>query len=82
MYVGLVTCAAIFIGGAVVGCGTSAPQQRAKSTQPVRYLGVYEPDAPDSYTGVDKFAQDVTRQPNLVSYYSPWFEPFKVGFAT
>jgi hypothetical protein len=50
------------------------------STQSVRYLGVYEPDAPGSYAGVDQFAQAIGRQPNLVSYYSPWLEPFQLNF--
>jgi Glycosyl hydrolase family 26 len=52
------------------------------STQAVRYLGVYEPDAPSSYTGINRFAQAIDKQPNLVSYYSPWLEPFQLGFAT
>jgi hypothetical protein len=37
-------------------------------TQSERYLGVYEPDAPGSYNGIDQFAQAIGRQPNLVSY--------------
>jgi mannan endo-1,4-beta-mannosidase len=83
-YIGLVTCIAAFIGsGAVVGCArTSDAPPRVHSAQPVRYLGVYEPDAPGSYAGTDHFAQAVGRQPNLVSYYSPWLEPFQAGFAT
>ncbi len=47
----------------------------------VRYLGVYEPDAPTSYTQVSQFAQAIDWQPNLVSYYSAWGVPFKAGFA-
>jgi hypothetical protein len=82
-YVGLVTCAAIFIAGVIVaGCAmTSDPPPGPHSTQPVPYLGVAEPDAPGSYTGVDEFAQAINRQPNLVSYYSPWLEPFQADFA-
>lgn len=48
----------------------------------VPYLGIYEPDAPGSYAGLDQVAQSIGRQPNLVSYYSPWLAPFQVGFAT
>jgi len=48
----------------------------------VRYLGVFEPDAPASYAGVDQFAQAIGRQPNLVAYYSRWSVPFQVRFAT
>ncbi len=51
------------------------------SVQSVRYLGLYEPDAPASYTGIDDFAQAIGRQPNIVSYYNPWLEPFQAGFA-
>jgi mannan endo-1,4-beta-mannosidase len=50
-------------------------------TQSEHYLGVYEPDAPGSYNGIDQFAQAIGRQPNLVSYYSSWLEPFQTGFA-
>jgi mannan endo-1,4-beta-mannosidase len=47
----------------------------------IRYLGVYERDAPQSYAGIRTFARTVGRQPNLVSYYSGWFEPFQTAFA-
>jgi hypothetical protein len=50
-------------------------------TKTVRYLGVYEPDAPRTYAGVDQFAQAIGTQPNLVSYYSSWLERFQAGFA-
>jgi len=50
-------------------------------TQSEHYLGVYEPDAPGSYNGINQFAQAIGRQPNLVSYYSSWLEPFAAGFA-
>jgi len=49
--------------------------------QAVRYLGVYEPDAPSSYADLNQFARTIGRQPNLVSYYSPWGEPFQSNFA-
>lgn len=45
------------------------------------YLGVYEPTSPDSYSGVDKFSQLIGRSPNIVPYYSSWFEPFQLSFA-
>ncbi len=51
------------------------------SVQSVRYLGLYEPDAPAAYTGIDRFAQAIGRQPNIVSYYNPWLKPFQAGFA-
>jgi len=45
------------------------------------YLGVYERGAIWSYAPIDRFAQAAGRQPNVVSYYSGWPEPFHVGFA-
>lgn len=59
----------------------TSPVQPVHSEQSVRYLGVYEPDAPGSYTGINQFAQAIGRQPNVVLYYSQWFEPFNIGFA-
>jgi mannan endo-1,4-beta-mannosidase len=47
----------------------------------IRYLGVYERDAPQSYAGIKQFARTVGREPNLVSYYSGWYEPFQTAFA-
>jgi hypothetical protein len=56
--------------------GSTAPQ-----SQSVRYLGVYEPGSPSTYSGVEEFAKNVGRQPNLVSYYSGWGEKFQASFA-
>jgi len=61
---------------------TQASPAPAKSqSQPVRYLGVYEPDTPYTYSGVEQFAKAIGRQPNLVSYYSGWGEVFQKNFA-
>ena len=81
-YAGLLACAAI-----IVCAGTAAIVQpwttgTSHLTRSVRYLGVYEPDAPGSTAGVDQFTHDIGKQPNLVSYYSPWQEAFQRGFAT
>jgi mannan endo-1,4-beta-mannosidase len=54
-------------------------------TLPVKsdsYLGVYEPGAPASYTGITHFTAKTGIKPRLVVYYSGWFEPFQKGFAT
>lgn len=59
-----------------------APWRSAYATQSVRYLGVYEPDSPHSYTGLESFARAIGRQPNLVTYYSSWGVPFQTSFAT
>jgi len=45
------------------------------------YLGVYEDNAPPNYQPIEKFAQTVGKQPNLVGYFSGWTEPFNTAFA-
>ena len=79
----IVICAAVVI--VVVKVSGNAPATRVSpapaQSQPIRYLGVYEPDAPGSYTGIEQFGQAVGRQPNLVSYYSGWGEQFRTAFA-
>lgn len=77
--VALVGCAAVLIGAVAVIAW--APWRSAHSTQPVRYLGAAESDAPYSYAGLDQFAQRIGRQPNLVVYYSRWLDPFQASFA-
>jgi hypothetical protein len=85
---GLVALAALVVAVALIvvvvkvsGSRTQAPSSPTVQTQQVRYLGVYEPSAPSTYTGVEQFAQAVGRQPNLVSYYSGWNEVFQLAFA-
>jgi hypothetical protein len=82
--VGLVACiagiAAVVLAVAILR--VSAPHTPSASGPPqVRYLGVYEPGVPDSYSGIEQFARAVGRQPNLVSYYSGWGEQFQESFA-
>jgi mannan endo-1,4-beta-mannosidase len=85
-YIGLVTCVILVLVATVVVAhrmlSRSDGATVSKSTNIVRYLGVYEPDTPNSYERIDQFAQAVGRQPNIVMYYSPWLEKFQVGFAT
>ena len=82
-YVAFLTCAVLVLG-AGVALFVIKPwvNKSIHPVQSVRYLGVYQPDAPGTYAGVDQFAQAIGRQPNLVSYYSRWLEPFQVSFAT
>ena len=56
------------------------------SVQSVRYLGLYEPDAPASYTGVDRFAQAIgratehrVRRQSVAQAVSGRFRPFGRG---
>lgn len=46
-----------------------------------RYIGVYEPGAPQSYKPVAKFAEATRENPGIALYYSSWWEPFQVKFA-
>ena len=82
--VGLAACAVVIVGAAAA-LTVVLTQPRATGpdpSTPLRYLGVHEPDSPGSYAGVEQFAQAIGRQPNLVSYYSPWLSPFEGSFAT
>ena len=87
-YVGVVVCAAVIIGAATTlvvarpWVHRPKPIPRVKLAHHPVYIGVYEPDAPFSYSEVNQFAQAIGRQPNLVSYYSPWLWPFESSFAT
>jgi glycosyl hydrolase family 26 len=51
-------------------------------TTPQSYLGVYVNGTPASYAGVTAFANATGARPDLVMYYSGWYEPFPLGFAT
>lgn len=84
MIVAIAAAALVVIG---VGVGflvenLSSPSYPIHPTKFVRYFGLHEPDAPNSYSGIDQFAQSAGRQPNIVSYYSPWLESFQAGFAS
>jgi glycosyl hydrolase family 26 len=45
------------------------------------YLGVYAKGVPASYDGVTTFTSAIGTRPDVVMYYSGWFEPFQAGFA-
>jgi mannan endo-1,4-beta-mannosidase len=51
-------------------------------TTPQSYLGVFAKGAPASYAGVTAFTNATGAKPDVVMYYSGWFVPFPVGFAT
>src|SRR5215472_17334655 len=81
-YIFFAACAVVIIGIAVALAVIWPWTTGSAHSRSVRYLGVFEPDAPASYAGVDQFAQAIGRQPNLVAYYSRWSVPFQVRFAT
>ena len=50
-------------------------------TAPQSWLGLYTPQSPHSYAGVDSFTSQAGVRPNLDMYYSGWREPFQASFA-
>lgn len=83
---GLTTFAAVVTVAAMAFIWYSRSREIPPARPPVhqssiRYLGVYEGDAPQSYAGIRQFATTAGREPNLVSYYSGWYEPFATAFA-
>ena len=50
-------------------------------TTPQSYLGVYADGAPASYGGVTAFTSATGAKPDVVMYYSGWYEPFPISFA-
>jgi mannan endo-1,4-beta-mannosidase len=77
--VAVVVTLSILLSPLLRASGRPGPQPA--HAQSVRYLGVYERHVLSSYASVDQFAQAIGRQPNLVSYYSSWLEPFQASFA-
>jgi mannan endo-1,4-beta-mannosidase len=82
-WIGVLACAVLVTGAAVpvalkMRSGSAPP---SNSTQPIRYLGLYERDLPDSYAGVTAFTAATGVTPNIVMYYSSWLEPFQASFA-
>jgi mannan endo-1,4-beta-mannosidase len=51
-------------------------------TTPGSYLGVYAKGAPTSYAGLTSFTSAIGAKPDVVMYYSGWYVPFPIGFAT
>ena len=51
-------------------------------TTPQSYLGVYADGAPASSGGVTAFTSATGAKPDVLMYYSGWYEPFHTSFAT
>ena len=60
----------------------TAPNSSSNVKPTIPYLGIFEPDAPNSYSGLDQVAHAIGRQPDLAVYYSHWLQPFQIAFAT
>jgi mannan endo-1,4-beta-mannosidase len=81
---------AIIAGGAVAAVAGFSSHVSSARLRPFRsplpsaaqsYIGVYANGAPVSYAGVTAFIRSSGVTPDLVTYYSGWYEPFKTSFA-
>ena len=69
---------------AATGCLTPLTSQEPLRPVPVPanpLVGVYEPGAPTSWSGITEFTSTVGVKPRIVVYYSSWNEPFSASFA-
>jgi hypothetical protein len=87
----IVTVGVAVTAAAAIVVGVSLYNKSAAHTQPLpvdlpttpqSYLGVYVDGVPASYTEVTAFTNATGARPDVVMYYSGWYVPFPVGFAT
>jgi mannan endo-1,4-beta-mannosidase len=60
----------------------AAPPPGTLPHTPETYLGVYASNVPLSYAGVTSFTTSTGVKPDVVMYYSGWYERFRTAFAT
>jgi mannan endo-1,4-beta-mannosidase len=79
----LLAAAGLTLTAARLAARTSTPAQARASLSPslASYLGVYEDGSPPDFAPVAGFTRTVSRQPNLVGYFSGWAQPFASSFA-
>ena len=68
----------------VTGCLTPLTSQQPLAPVPVparALVGVYEPGAPGSWSGISGFTDATGVKPGIVVYYSAWNDPFSTSFA-
>jgi hypothetical protein len=79
------------IAAAAIAAGVILYNKSADPTGPLpvnlppasgSYLGVYANGVPNSYAGVTGFASAIKAKPDVVMYYSGWYVPFSIKFAT
>jgi len=84
--VGLAVISAAAIAGGVILYNTSSdhtgPLPAHLPPAAASYLGVYESGLPGSYAKVTEFTKAIGASPDIVMYYSGWYVPFPLGFAT
>jgi hypothetical protein len=80
----IIAAAAIAVGVAFYNksADPSGPLPVHLPTTPQSYLGVYTAGVPASYDGVTSFTHDTGVSPDVVMYYSGWFESFPKSFTT
>jgi mannan endo-1,4-beta-mannosidase len=88
----IITTAAAILAVAAIAAGVILYNRSADSPPrplPVRlptgtgsYLGIFDKDMPNSYSGVTAFTKATGARPDLVMYYSGWYVPFSTKFAT
>jgi mannan endo-1,4-beta-mannosidase len=57
------------------------PAVHAAVPPATRYVGIYEPGTPNSWTPVSTFTTATRVRPGIVLYYSSWWKPFPTRFA-
>jgi hypothetical protein len=80
----IIAAAAIAVGVSLYNKSASPPGPLPVQlpTTPQSYLGVYANGAPTSSDGVTAFANATGARPDVLMYYSGWFEGFQTSFAT
>jgi mannan endo-1,4-beta-mannosidase len=87
----IVVVSVIIVAALATGAAVVLHKNSAQRTGPLpvqlpaaagSYLGVYAHGVPASYAGVTAFKTATGSRPDVVMYYSGWYVPFPVGFAT
>jgi mannan endo-1,4-beta-mannosidase len=87
----IVTASLAIIAAAAIAAGVSLYNSSADAagplpvhlpTTPQSYLGVYADGAPASSSGVTAFTSATGAKPDVLMYYSGWYEQFQTSFAT
>src|ERR1700759_1757700 len=78
----VVAAAAIAAGGVVYNHSSGQPRELPVHLPAAAdgYLGVYTQGSPLSYAGVSSFRKASGTSPDLVMYYSGWYESFQTAF--
>jgi mannan endo-1,4-beta-mannosidase len=89
----IVTAAVAVIAAAAIAAGVTFYNRSADSAAPIgplpvhlpttpqSYLGIYADGTPASYGGVTAFTNATGSRPDVLMYYSGWFERFQTDFA-